>query len=40
MGRTWGLFRWGFLKEREESSMIPRFLRRAKEGTVVVACER
>lgn len=26
VGRTWGLFRWGLIKEREESSMIPGFL--------------
>lgn len=35
MGRTWGLFRWGFMKKREDSRTIPRFLQGATEGMVV-----
>ena len=38
MDRTWGLFRWGFLKEK--ASVIPGFLRGATEDMEVVVCER
>ena len=37
-GRAWGLFRWGFLKEK--ASMIPGFPRGATEDVVVAVCER
>lgn len=35
VGRTWGVFRWEFMKEKEESRMIPRFLQGATLGLVV-----
>lgn len=35
VGKTWGLFRWGFMKAREESRMIPRFLQGRTEGMAV-----
>lgn len=34
MGRTWGLFRWGFLKEK--ASVIRGFLQGATEDMVVI----